>query len=161
MTYFLFFIFFLFFFFFFLNSYELLAIWCWQFPSQADLDNILETYLRGVPEKSIGYLGRLRDVQYGGCARTAPSVDEIDKFVFFFFLLHSSLSILRPPITYTFFLFRFVKEFFTSTPGITKSRYEENVEVIQDRVYTDEFFKFENTKTLFQFDDEDARLKVA
>jgi hypothetical protein len=113
------------------KGYELLAIWCWQFPPQADLDNILETYLRGVPEKSVGYLGRLRDVQYGGCPKTAPSVDEIDKFV---------------------------KDFFSSAS--TKSRYEENVEVIQDRDYTDDFFKFENTKSLFQFDEEDARLKV-
>ena len=46
------------------KGYELLAVWCWQFPSQDDLDNILETYLRGVPEKSISYLGRLRDVIY-------------------------------------------------------------------------------------------------
>jgi len=106
---------------------ELLAIWCWQFPCQPDLDDILETYLRGLPEKSIGYLGRLRDVQYGDCALKAPSVDEIENFV---------------------------KDFFTSDAGDTKSRFEKDAEVIQDREYTDEFFKFETTKSLFQSDDE-------
>ena len=40
----------------------------------------------------------------------------------------------------------FIKEFFTSVPK--RSRYEENVEPIQDSPYTDEFFRFENQKVI-------------
>jgi CheY-like chemotaxis protein len=113
------------------KGYELLAVWCWQFPPQPDLDNILETYLRSVPEKSVAYLGRLRDVMYAGCGRAAPSGGEIESFV---------------------------RDFFSS--AAKRSRYEENVAVIKDVPYTDEFFQFESVKKLFQLDEEDAKYKI-
>ena len=114
------------------RGFELLAVWCWQFPPQPDLDNILETYLRGVPEKSISYLGRLRDVTFQGSGTIAPSGSQIEQFI---------------------------RDFFSSPPK--RSSYEEDVAVIADVPYTDEFGHFENKKSLFQLDDEDARLRVA
>jgi len=112
------------------KGYELLAVWCWQFPPQDDLDNILEIYLRSVPEKSIGYLGRLRDVQYSGTSPTAPGVDEID---------------------------RFVRDFFGNAS--THSKYQE-VLPIADAPYPDGFFLFETPKSLFLIDEEEAKYKI-
>ena len=74
-------------------------------------------YLRNVPEKSIGYLGRLRDVQYGGCSPAAPGVNEIESFV---------------------------QDFFGNAPRT--SRYEDPVLPIADVPYTDEFFRWETHK---------------
>ena len=114
------------------RGYELLAVWCWQFPPQPDLDNILETYLRGcVPDRSASYLGRLRDVVFGGVKRETPCGDEIEGFL---------------------------KAFFQGPAR--RSRYEEEASPIVDVAYTNEFFVFENQKSLFSLDEEDARLKV-
>ena len=141
------------------RGYELLAVWCWQFPPQPDLDNILETYLRTVPEKSASYLGfffpsfyfisfaldsrsisfsfpplgRLRDVVFGGIASGTPTAEQIEAFI---------------------------KNFFDEPGPGKRSRWEEEVAKIQDSEYTQEFFEFENHKSLFAVGEEDARLKI-
>eukprot|EP01094_Clydonella_sp_ATCC50884_P015120 TRINITY_DN2569_c0_g1_i1.p1 TRINITY_DN2569_c0_g1~~TRINITY_DN2569_c0_g1_i1.p1 ORF type:complete len:1924 (-),score=743.67 TRINITY_DN2569_c0_g1_i1:162-5840(-) len=64
-----------------MRGWDLLAICTWQFPPNADMDNVLEVYLRNAPQRSSKYIANLRDVTFGTIRPTAPSADEIDAYV--------------------------------------------------------------------------------